>query len=96
MPWNNQGGQSGGGGPWGQGGGRSGPPWGQGGGGQPPQDVDALIRQFTDAWRRMMPTGGGGGRSMLLLLIVCGIYIIFWGGVFVVLYIWSQAGAFHT
>ena len=62
MPWNNQGGQSGGGGPWGQGGGKGGSPWGQGGG-QPPQDVDALIRQFTDAWRRLMPGGGGSGRS---------------------------------
>ena len=75
MPWNNQGGQSGGGGPWGQGGGRGGSPWGQGSG-QPPQDVDALIRQFSDAWRRMMPSGGGSGRSLVLLLIVFGIV---WG-----------------
>ena len=75
MPWNNQGGQSGGGGPWGQGGGKGGNPWGQGGG-QPPQDVDALMRQFADAWRRMMPSGGGSGRSLLLLLIV---FAIFWG-----------------
>jgi membrane protease subunit HflK len=75
MPWNNQGGQSGGGGPWGQGGGKGGSPWGQGGG-QPPQDVDALMRQFADAWRRMMPSGGGSGRSLLLLLIVFGIV---WG-----------------
>ena len=75
MPWNNQGGQSGGGGPWGQGGGKGGSPWGQGGG-QPPQDVDALIRQFADAWRRMVPSGGGSGRSLLLLLIVFGIV---WG-----------------
>ena len=63
MPWNNQGGQSGG--PWGQGGGGGGP-WGQGGG-QNPQDVDAAIRQMKDAWGRMMPTGGGGMRSILLL-----------------------------
>ena len=75
MPWNNQGGEGGGGGPWGQGGGKGGSPWGQGGG-QPPQDVDALMRQFADAWRRMMPSGGGGGRSLLLLLIVFGIV---WG-----------------
>ena len=33
MPWNNQGSQGGGGGPWGQGGGKGGSPWGQGGGG---------------------------------------------------------------
>ena len=66
MPWNNQGGQSGG--PWGQGGGGGGP-WGQGGG-QNPQDVDAAIRQMKDAWGRMMPTGGGGMRSLLLLVLV--------------------------
>ena len=60
MPWNNQGGGNNGGGPWGQGGG--GGPWGQGGGGgQPPQDIDALIRQGRDAWRRMMPGGGAYG-----------------------------------
>jgi modulator of FtsH protease HflK len=78
MPWNNQGGQGGGGGgPWGQGGGgNGGGPWGQGGGGQPPQDVDALIRQFGEAWRRMMPSGGGGGRSILLLSIV---FALIWG-----------------
>ena len=76
MPWNNQGGQSGGGGPWGQGGGKGGSPWGPSGGGQPPQDVDALMRQFGDAWRRMMPRGGGSGRSLLLLLLVFGIV---WG-----------------
>ena len=78
MPWNNQGGQGGGGGgPWGQGGGgNGGGPWGQGGGGQPPQDVDAVIRQFGEAWRRMMPSGGGGGRSILLLTIV---FALIWG-----------------
>ena len=75
MPWNNQGGQSGGGGPWGQGGGKGGSPWGQGGG-QPPQDIDALIRQFADAWRRMMPSGGGSSRPFILLLIV---FAIVWG-----------------
>ncbi|MEL0042670.1 MAG: protease modulator HflK N-terminal domain-containing protein, partial [Candidatus Puniceispirillum sp.] len=69
MPWNNQGGQSGG--PWGQGGGGGGP-WGQGGG-QNPQDVDAAIRQMKDAWGRMMPTGSGGMRSILLLFLVFAI-----------------------
>jgi membrane protease subunit HflK len=73
MPWNNQsGGGNKGGGPWGQGGGG---PWGQGGGGQPPQDVDALIRQMRDAWRRMMPGGGASsGRFMLLALV----FALFW------------------
>jgi membrane protease subunit HflK len=65
MPWNNQGSQGGGGGPW-----------GQNGGGQPPQDIDALVRQFGEAWRRMMPNGGGGGRSFLLLFLVFGVV---WG-----------------
>ena len=74
MPWNNQGGNNGG-GPWGQGGG-SGGPWGKGGGGngQPPQDIDALIRQGRDAWRRMMPGGGASsGRTLTLLLLVFGL-----------------------
>ena len=70
MPWNNQGGGNNGGGPWGQGGGGGGP-WGQGGGGQPPQDIDALIRQGRDAWRRMMPGGGASsGRTVTLLFLV--------------------------
>ena len=81
MPWNNQGGGNNSGGPWGQGGGGGGPwgqggggggPWGQGGGGgQPPQDIDALIRQGRDAWRRMMPGGGASsGRTVTLLVLV--------------------------
>lgn len=73
MPWNNQGGGNNGGGPWGQGGG-SGGPWGQGGGGQPPQDIDAIIRQGRDAWKRMMPGGGASsGRGLTLLLLVFGL-----------------------
>ena len=70
MPWNNQSGGNNGGGPWGQGGGS---PWGQsgGGGGQPPQDIDALIRQGRDAWRRMMPGGGASsGRTVTLLVLI--------------------------
>jgi len=82
MPWNNQGGGNNGGGPWGQGGGggRSGSgggggPWGQGGGGgQPPQDIEAIIRQGRDAWRRMMPGGGASsGRTFTLLVLVFGL-----------------------
>ena len=81
MPWNNQGGGNNGGGPWGQGGGGGGSgggggPWGQGGGGggQPPQDIDAIIRQGRDAWRRMMPGGGASsGRSLTLLILVFGL-----------------------
>jgi membrane protease subunit HflK len=82
MPWNNQGGGNNGGGPWGQGGGGGGSgsgggggPWGQGGGGgQPPQDIDAIIRQGRDAWRRMMPGGGASsGRTLTLLFLVFGL-----------------------
>ena len=84
MPWNNQGGGNNGGGPWGQGGGGGGSgsgsgggggPWGQGGGGgQPPQDIDAIIRQGRDAWRRMMPGGGASsGRTLTLLILVFGL-----------------------
>jgi membrane protease subunit HflK len=74
MPWNNQGGGNNGGGPWGQGGGGGGP-WGQGGGGgQPPQDIEALILQGRDAWRRMMPGGGASsGRALTLLVLVFGL-----------------------
>ena len=81
MPWNNQGGGNNDGGPWGQGGGGGGSgsgggggPWGQGGGGQPPQDIDAIIRQGRDAWRRMMPGGGASsGRTFTLLVLVFGL-----------------------
>jgi membrane protease subunit HflK len=85
MPWNNQGGGNNGGGPWGQGGGGGGSgsgsgggggPWGQGGGGggRPPQDIDAIIRQGRDAWRRMMPGGGASsGRTLTLLFLVFGL-----------------------
>jgi membrane protease subunit HflK len=80
MPWNNKGGGNNGGGPWGQGGGSGGSgsgggPWGQGGGGgQPPQDIDAIIRQGRDAWRRLMPGGGASsGRSIALLILVFGL-----------------------
>ena len=80
MPWNNKGGGNNGGGPLGQGGGSGGSgsgggPWGQGGGGgQPPQDIDAIIRQGRDAWRRMMPGGGASsGRSLTLLVLVFGL-----------------------
>jgi membrane protease subunit HflK len=83
MPWNNQGGGNNGGGPWGKGGGGGGSgsgggggPWGQGGGGggQPPQDIDAIIRQGRDAWRRMMPGGGASsGRTFTLLVLIFGL-----------------------
>lgn len=88
MPWNNQGGDSGG--PWGQGGGKGsggngGNPWGQGGGGQQPQDLDQVIRQGRDALKRVMPGGGKGGSGKSLLLLV----IIFMG-------IWAATGFYRV
>lgn len=74
MPWNNQGGQGGSGGPWGggsgggQGGGSGGggrkSPWG--GGSQPP-DFDAVIRRGQDWLARLLP-GRGGARGLWLVL----------------------------
>jgi membrane protease subunit HflK len=70
MPWNNNGGQNSGGGPWGNP--RPGGPWGTpppgggrgpgkpGGGGNGP-DLDEAIRQAQAALRRILPGGFGGG-----------------------------------
>ncbi|MGE0714569.1 MAG: FtsH protease activity modulator HflK [Alphaproteobacteria bacterium] len=75
MPWNNQGG----GGPWG-GGGQG--PWGRGpsgggggGGGIQPPNLEDLIRQGQDRFRRLMPGGFGGARG---LAIVVGVLILIW------------------
>lgn len=87
MAWNQQGG-GGGGGPWGSGGGTGGgrggsnDPWGNGrgprrsGGGQtPPPEIDELIRQASERFRKMVPGGFGGG--MIALLVLVGVVI--WG-----------------
>ncbi len=67
MPWNNQGG----GGPWGGGGGQG--PWGRGpsgGGGPQPPNLEDLIRQGQDRFRRLMPRGFGGGRGVIVVVVV--------------------------
>lgn len=87
MAWNQQGG---GGGPWGSGGGtnggRGGPndPWGSGrgprrpGGGQtPPPDIDELIRQASERFRKMVPGGFGFGGGAIALLVLAVLAI--WG-----------------
>jgi membrane protease subunit HflK len=67
MPWNNQGSGNNGGGS--QGGG----PWGSGpkntGGGAPPE-LDDMIRQGREKFRRMIPDGTGGKRIWSLALII--------------------------
>ena len=67
MPWNNQGG----GGPWGGGGGGQGP-WGRGpsGGGSQPPNLEDLIRQGQDRFKRLMPRGFGGGRGIVAVVVV--------------------------
>ncbi len=69
MPWNNQGdGRSGGngGGPWGQSGQR---------GPQPP-NLEDLLRQGKDRFKRALPSGVGGGRGLTLILLIA---IAVWG-----------------
>lgn len=62
MPWSNRGGPSGGngGGPWGQPGPR---------GPQPP-NLEDLLRQGQDRFRRLLPTGTGGVRGIFLMALV--------------------------
>jgi len=62
MPWSNRGGPTGGngGGPWGQPGPRS---------PQPP-NLEDLLRQGQDRFRRLLPTGTGGGRGLFLVALV--------------------------
>ncbi|HZB94011.1 MAG TPA: FtsH protease activity modulator HflK [Stellaceae bacterium] len=63
MPWQNQGGGSGG-GPWG--GGQS--PWSRGGGGKPP-DLEDILRRGQDRFRRLLPGGWGSGRGVVFVLV---------------------------
>ncbi|MGH6954069.1 MAG: FtsH protease activity modulator HflK, partial [Alphaproteobacteria bacterium] len=58
MPWSNQGG------PWGGGQG----PWGRGSGGQPP-NLEDLLRQGQDRFKRFVPKGAGGPRAILYILV---------------------------
>ena len=79
MPWTNNTGSGGGGGPWksnNQG------PWGQGGGkpGGPP-DIDDIVRRVQDWFKGFIPGGGGGGGGSgfggrgLLFFLLAGVLL---------------------
>jgi membrane protease subunit HflK len=77
MPWSNQ---SGGGGPWGGGGGNGGGPWGQGprgqgGPGNTPPDLEDIIRRGQDRLKNVLP-GGGGASPAMFGLIVLGLAVL--------------------
>ena len=77
MPWSNQ---SGGGGPWGGGGGNGGGPWGQGprgsgGPGGTPPDLEDIIRRGQDRLKNALP-GGGGASPAMFGLIVLGLAVL--------------------
>lgn len=76
MPWNDK---SGGGGPWGSGGGNSGGPWGSGGnsggggnrgGGPRPPDLEELLRKGQDRMRNILPGGFMSRRGIALVVLV--------------------------
>jgi membrane protease subunit HflK len=64
MPWKNQ---SGGGGPWGTGGGGGQGPWGAGG--RPP-DLEDILRKGQDRMKRFLPGGFGSGRSIAFIALI--------------------------
>ncbi|MFA6264607.1 MAG: FtsH protease activity modulator HflK [Pseudolabrys sp.] len=75
MPWSNQGGSGGSGGPWGSGGGKS--PWGSGPqspGGKPP-DLEEILRRGQDRLRGVLP-GNMGGKGIALLALAA---VALWG-----------------
>jgi membrane protease subunit HflK len=77
MPWSNQ---SGGGGPWGGGGGNGGGPWGQGPRGPSgpkgtPPDLEDIIRRGQDRLKQALP-GGGGFSPGLFGLIALGLVVL--------------------
>jgi modulator of FtsH protease HflK len=75
MPWTNQGGGSGGGGPWGSGGKG---PWGSGqhSPGSTPPDLEEMLRRGQDKLRRVLPGGNLGGRGFALLALAA---LALWG-----------------
>src|SRR5579871_5215811 len=75
MPWQNQGGGSGGGGPWG--GGQS--PWGRGGGGSQPPNLEEILRRGQDRFRRVLPGGTGVGPIAALILAAIVLLWLFSG-----------------
>lgn len=67
MPWQSQ--DDKGGGPWG-----SGPSGGSGGGGPRPPDLEDIIRQGQDRFKRLLPGGiGGSGRGFVIILLLVAV-----------------------
>ena len=72
-PWGGGGGNSGGGGPWGSGSGGGGPksPWGgRGPGGIQPPDLEDILRKGQDRMRRIFPGGVGGARGVGFAVLI--------------------------
>ncbi len=63
MPWSNRGGPTSG--------GNGGGPWGSSGGGPrgPQPNLEDLLRQGQERFRRLIPTSAGGGRGLLLIAL---------------------------
>ncbi|MGA9796611.1 MAG: FtsH protease activity modulator HflK [Rhizomicrobium sp.] len=77
MPWNNQSGNNSG-GPWGRG------PAG-GGSGNPPPDLEELLRRSQDRLKRLVPRGGGSFTGVGLVIIALGIVAVWLlSGIYVV------------
>ena len=75
MPWSNQ---SGGGGPWGQGGGSGGGgPWGSGpkGGGGGPPDLEEILRRGQDRLKTIIPGGGAFGGKTVAVVVLAAIVL---------------------
>ncbi len=77
MPWGDQGGSGGGGGGGWKGGGGQGP-WGQGPSGKGPQppDLEDLLRQGQEKFKKFAPGGSLGGKGIGLVVIVA---LVIWG-----------------
>ncbi len=75
MPWSNQGGGGGSGGPWGSGGKG---PWSSGpqSSGPTPPDLEEILRRGQDRLRRVLPGGNLGGKGFALLVLAA---IALWG-----------------
>lgn len=71
MAWNPKGG------PWGSGGGGGGP-WGSGGGGPstpPPPNIEEMLRQSQERFKRFMPSGGGIRGIALVVAALVAIWL---------------------
>lgn len=72
MAWNPKGG------PWGSGGGGGGP-WGGGGGGgpssPPPPNIEEMLRQSQERFKRFIPSGGGIKGIALVVVAVVAIWL---------------------